>query len=473
MSFNSLLFLPFLLVIFLTYWYAFRKKTQSQNALLLVASLFFVGYNDWKALGVISIAGVVNFILVKRMNLIPEGNKKKWFFYGGVLLNIAVLSYFKYLGELWQGITAMLNGAPSTLNTIVLPLGLSFFTFQLIAYWIDVYNEEIEPESDLLDFGVYLFYFPKLVSGPIELAQNFLPQLKSPRSFDVPLFTDGLRQFLWGFFKKTVISMHCLDFMNVLNRNENLQGADVILVGAMNILYIYSDFSGYSDMACGVSKLFGIRITNNFAFPFYSTNISEFWKKWHISLTSWVVRYVFTPLSFILRKYKKRGIAISIIASFLVVGIWHGIKLNYIVFGLLHGLFFIPLVLKGGGFNTISQGNKWFTPFQMMSVFLLVSITSLFFRPMLVSDTWTEIIQIFTPKIIHPNMEIFGSVNFRIYWILLLVAFGVEYLNRKKQHGLDIQSQPTAVRWIAYSLVILSIFFFGVFSANNFVYVQF
>ncbi len=473
MSFNSLLFLPFVLLLFLGYWYVFRTKTQRQNVLLLLASLFFIGYNDWQSLCVISLTGILNFILVKRMNLMPEGNKKKWFFYGGIAMNIGVLSYFKYLNELWQGISSMLNGAPSTLHTLALPLGLSFFTFQLLAYWIDIYNEEIEPEINLLDFGVYLFYFPKIVSGPIELAQNFLPQLKVTRSFDIPLFTDGLRQFLWGYFKKTVVSMHCLAFINVLKDSGNLSGADVILTGILNIIYIYSDFSGYSDMACGISKLFGIRITNNFAFPFYSASISEFWKKWHISLTTWVVRYVFSPLSFILRKYKKWGIAVSIIISFLVVGIWHGLKMNYFIFGLLHGLFFIPLILKGGGFNSINQSKVFWRPFQMVALFLLISTTSLFFREMGVADTFYQITSIFSESILLPNTEIFKGFSYLMYWFLIFFLFAAEYFNKNRRHGFDIGNFPTLIRWTAYSILILFIFFFGEYSSNNFIYVQF
>jgi alginate O-acetyltransferase complex protein AlgI len=473
MSFNSLLFLPFILILFWMYWYLFRSKTQKQNALLLIASVIFIGYNDWQALCVISVTGILNYFLVQRMNAMSEGNQKKWFFYAGVALNIGVLSYFKYLEDLWHGLTMMLNGAPSTLSTLALPLGLSFFTFQLIAYWIDIYNEEIEPETNLLDFGVYLFYFPKVVSGPIELAQNFLPQMKTMRTFDVPLFTDGLRQFLWGFFKKTVVSMHCLAFFNLLKGSESLSGADVVLTGILNILYIYADFSGYSDMACGVSKLFGIRITNNFAFPFYSTTISEFWKKWHISLTSWVVKYVFTPLSFILRKSKKWGIAISIIASFLVVGIWHGLKMNYIIFGVLHGLFFIPLILKGGGFNSTNQSKTIWRPLQMVGLFLLVSITSLFFRQIEVAESWNQVLSIFSPTVLHPNSEIFGGFTYQVYWVLIFVMLTVEYLHRNKEHGLDIRYLPTYLRWGAYYFVILAIFFFGVYSSNSFVYVQF
>lgn len=441
--------------------------------LLLIASALFIGYNDWQALCVISVTGILNYFLVQRMNAMPEGNPKKWFFYAGVALNIGVLGYFKYLEELWNGISLMMNGAPSTLHTIALPLGLSFFTFQLLAYWIDVYNEEITPETNLLDFGIYLLYFPKIVSGPIELAQNFLPQMKTMRSFDIPLFIDGLRQFLWGFFKKAVVSMHCLAFLNILNGSENLSGADVLLTGILNILYIYADFSGYSDMACGISKLFGIRIVNNFAFPFYSTSISEFWKKWHISLTSWVVKYVFTPLSFILRKSKKLGISLSIIASFLVVGIWHGLKMNYIVFGLLHGLFFIPLILKGGSINSINQKKSMWQPFQMVGLFLLISITSLFFRQIDVSESWNQILGIFSPAIFHPNMEILSGFTYLVYWALIFMMLTVEYFHRSKQHGLEVGNLPTYLRWSAYFFIILSIFFFGEYSSNSFVYVQF
>jgi D-alanyl-lipoteichoic acid acyltransferase DltB (MBOAT superfamily) len=473
MSFNSFIFLPFVFLVFILYWYVGGKNRAYQNLILLLSSIFFLAYNDFKSVQVVILSGLVNFVLVKRLARLEEGRLRSLFFYAGVALNIIVLGYFKYLNDIWTGLISMFSGLPSDIGTIMLPLGLSFFTFQLISYWIDVHNEEIEPEDSLLDFGVYLLYFPKMVSGPIELVQNFIPQLKKNKSFDTVLMTDGLRQFLWGLFKKSVVSVSCLQFYNMLYSNGGIGGFDVCLAGVLFITYIYADFSGYSDMACGISKLFGIRITNNFAFPFFSSSISEFWQKWHISLTSWIVRYVFTPMSFMLRKRGKWGVMISIIVSFLIVGIWHGASWGYLLFGFLHGLYFVPLVLKGGSFQSKSKATSWKRLTNTLMTIMLVALTSLFFRTVSLNQTFLELGRMFSFLSFDVNRAIFQGATFKVYWVLIVASFVIEYWNRNQEHGLEVSRLSAAGRWAVYGFMILSIFFFGNFPTNNFVYVQF
>jgi D-alanyl-lipoteichoic acid acyltransferase DltB (MBOAT superfamily) len=409
------------------------------------------------------------------MVTLKEGNKKKYFFYAGCALNILVLGYYKYFTTIYDGITHLFAGGNyDTLHDILIPIGLSFYTFQLIAYWIDSYNENIEPEKDLIAFGVYIFYFPKMVSGPIELSQNFLPQVHHQRVPDVDLIIDGLRQFLWGFFKKSVVSMHVLTFYNLLfQKGLAPSSLDVILGSMLYIVYVYTDFSGYSDMACGISKTFGIRLTNNFANPFFATNISDFWKRWHISLTNWILTYVFTPLSFIFRKSGKAGIVISIMISFLLVGIWHGLTLNFIVFGLMNGLFFIPMVLKGGsiqGEQNIGGVKGWA---RVSGTFLLVSLTSLLTREIPINESFQQIFSILTSKSFKPNLEVFHGLTYLLYWGLIVLCFVVEYSHKNKEHGLSIAHYSARYRWSAYTILLLLIFFFGSYNSKNFVYVQF
>jgi D-alanyl-lipoteichoic acid acyltransferase DltB (MBOAT superfamily) len=451
----------------------FKKNSRSQNILLLLASLFFIGYCDVKSMLIIAGTGVVNYALLHRMGALEEGRNKTALYYFGIAWNIGVLACFKYLSDLWLGIEHLLNFHAIDLSFIALPLGLSFFTFQLIAYWIDVYNESVEPEKDVIQFSLYLFYFPKLVSGPIELAQRFMPQISTARAFNYALLADGLRQFLWGFFKKTVVSIHCLAFYKTFMPDAAAQGGNVLLGSFFYIAYIYSDFSGYSDMACGLSKLFGIRITNNFAFPFYSSNISEFWKKWHISLTTWVVTYVFTPLSFLLRKKKKWGITLAIVTSFLIVGLWHGARWNYMVFGLLHGLYFLPIVLKGGNLNTVSSANKLMRPLLMLGMFVLIAITSLFFREEPVVQSVQQIGSIFSSSLLHMNAEAFVGLTNKVHLLLIGFLFVFEYLNRTQEHGLQIEQRAWWMRWSMYFVVMAMVFFYSEFPSNGFVYVQF
>lgn len=471
-SLNSFLFLPFLVLVFSIYWLV-RKSSISQNIVLFGASLAFIGYNDLQALAVITAMGIANYYFAYQLNKTQEGTLKKTLFYSFVVIDILALSYFKYLNDLWLVLSNYSLIGICDFTTILLPLGMSFFTFQMIGYLIDVYNEEVSLEKNWLHYGVWIFYFPKMVSGPIESKQAFTPQLNAPRPFDTALITDGLRQILWGFFKKTVVSSGLVQFYGIIYNHESMTGADVVLTAIINISQIYFDFSGYSDMACGVSKLFGIRITNNFAFPFFSTSVSEFWKKWHISLTSWIVKYIFTPLSFLFRKYGKIGLFIAILISFLIIGIWHGASANYIIFGALHGLYFIPQIVKGGGFFASAEKRNLWTPLKMIAVFMVVAITSLFFRNVTPQLTLIEMQKIFTPSILHINTEVFHGLTYKSYWLLLIAAFTVEFINKKQTHGLDIAHFKTSIRWSFYLAILFAIFFFGIFQSSSFVYVQF
>jgi D-alanyl-lipoteichoic acid acyltransferase DltB (MBOAT superfamily) len=249
----------------------------------------------------------------------------------------------------------------------------------------------------------------------------------------------------------------------------------MLLAAAMNTIYVYADFSGYSDMACGISKGLGIRITNNFAFPFFATNISEFWKRWHISLTTWIMTYVYTPISFILRRQKKMGTFIAIFSAFIIVGIWHGLKSGFFVYGCLQALFFLPLVLKGGNMNSAAGSNASTiaTFVRMAALFLLVCVTALFVREIPASQSLKEITLLITRATQTPDLSGVLGVTNAICWALIATCFGIEWLNRKQDHGLNIQRLSAPVRWSFYIFVILSIFFFSEFPGGGFIYAQF
>lgn len=474
MTFTSLLFAPFIALVALIYWKLCSKSARAQNTLLLLASLGFILYNDVTSAIVITLSGWINFMLVPRMAAMEEGASKKYFFYAGCLFNIGILAYYKYLGDLlegWKGWSLF----PDAKDSIYLPLGLSFFTFQLISYWIDVYNEETDPEDQLFDFAIYLFYFPKLVSGPIERTTAFLPQLKKLRTFSVDLMTDGMRQFLWGFFKKMVVSVHCFAFyQEFIKAGNQSTGANILLASIMHMLYIYADFSGYSDMACGISKGFGIRITNNFAFPFFATNISDFWKRWHISLTSWIMKYVYTPITFLLRKYGRVSVGVAVLLAFVTVGVWHGLKSGYVVFGTLHALFFLPLILRGGNLNQRGDTQRGGLQFaKMAALFVLLCVTGLFFRSETAMETWSQIRCMISTSMLRPNLEgVLGLTNL-LFWSMIAVMLMVEWINQKQEHGLDVKRFSTGIRWTAYFAVMLFIFFFSEFTGSGFIYAHF
>ncbi len=483
MLFNSFEFALFLPIVFLLYWFVFKKNAITQNILLLLASIVFYCMADWKFISLLAISGFVNFYLAKLISKNEEGKIRSLFFYSGIGFNIGLLLYFKYFNFFVQSFVTLLNYGGANVNFtpihILLPLGISFFTFQMIGYLIDVKNEEIEPTRDVLSFFTYLAYFPKILSGPIERVQRFLPQIQKKREFDYNLTIDGLRQILWGLFKKMVIADNCTPLVNtIFNNYQNLTGSTLLMGSIFFIISVYADFSGYSDMACGISKLFGIRITNNFAFPFYSTNISDFWKKWHISLTSWMLDYVFTPMSFILRKYKKFGLIVSIFITFLIIGLWHGGNWTFIVFGALQGLCFIPIIIKGSiNKSRITSAGKLIPSFAdtagMVGLFLLVSVTFIILRAENIGQAVSYISIILSPSLF--SVPGFIDRNSGITALVFIGVMGlVEWLGRDQEHALarlDLKWKRP-IRYTLYYGLIIMIFWYGV-KFQQFIYFQF
>lgn len=488
MVFNSFEFALFLPIIFLLYWLVFQNSFKSQNTLLLLSSIVFYLATDWKFIFLLATSGIINFYLAKLIASKQEGRIKKAIFYSGIAFNVGILLYFKYFNFFVQSFIELFdfvfskNVGFSPLH-ILLPLGISFFTFQLIGYLIDVNNGEVKPTNDLLSYFTYLFYFPKILSGPIERIQNFLPQIQKKREFNYTTTIDGFRQFLWGLFKKVVIADNLTVLVDsTFNNYQSLPGSVLFIGAIVYLISLYADFSGFIDMACGVSKLFNIKITNNFAYPFFSTNIADFWRKWHISLTTWMMDYVFIPLNFLLRKYKKFGLIISIVATFLLVGLWHGANWTFIVFGLLHGLYFIPLIIKGSMYkrNFVST-NKILPSFKefagMFQLFLLVAVTTVFFRSENISEAFSYFGNIFTTSFFTiPYSSYFAGAGQPLYILLILIVFFfvLEWFGRQGEYALDnlVIKWNRPVRWSFYYLLIMII---AVFSGTQkqFIYFQF
>nr|WP_247672568.1 MBOAT family O-acyltransferase [Aquimarina sp. MMG016] len=346
-----------------------------------------------------------------------------------------------------------------------------------MGYLIDVYNEEIEPSKDILEFSVFVTFFPKILSGPIERAASFIPQTQIKRTLTYEVFVDGLRQILWGLFAKVVIAENCAAIANpIFNTYEDQSGSTLLLGTFFYAIQLYADFSGYSNMAIGVSKLFGIQLMRNFSTPFFSTNIADFWRKWHISLTTWMMDYVFTPLSFTLRRHQKRGLMIAIVATFVLVGFWHGANWTFVVYGLLHGIYFIPLVYSGK-MNTseIVAKGKWFPSIKEIIkiglLFFLIMLTDVFFRAPSVTEAFAYLIKIFSSSIIDFPSVLTGTATLTT---LILTAFFIiiEWINREKKHDFEISNYHVLLRWSSYIFIFLLLIFFGR-SAETFIYFQF
>jgi D-alanyl-lipoteichoic acid acyltransferase DltB (MBOAT superfamily) len=485
MPLYSLEFIIFLSVVFASYWFFFKKSATRQNLLLTFSSLVFYGFADWRFLSLLIFTILFNFYIAKAIfNSITT--KKRLLLYTGLFVNIAILGYFKYFNFFFENFIKFFAVADQHSNhsslQIILPLGISFFTFQAIGYIVDVYNEDIKPCNSLLTFATFITYFPKMVAGPIERAEAFIHQTTKKRTFSYEMATDGLRQILWGLFVKLVISNNCAAIASPIFDNYLHLPASTLFIGAFFYVFqVYGDFSGYSNIAIGISKLFGIRLMRNFAAPFFSTNIRDYWKKWHISLSSWMMHYVFFPISFLLRKYHKTGLIFSIIITFLIIGLWHGANWTFIVFGMLHGLYFIPIILKGNINETDSAKNNLplisvKTIFKMTALFFLIMLTLIFFGSVSVYQALHYLSRLFSPTLfsmpVYPELITVARIGLSLFFIVVLLS--VEWAQKNKDHEMQINNiyHPSFRMGIYYTIVI-AIFLFGSIDHINFLYSQF
>jgi D-alanyl-lipoteichoic acid acyltransferase DltB (MBOAT superfamily) len=348
MLFNSFTFFVFLPIVFALYWFVLRIKLKAQNALILVASYVFYAWWDWRFLSLILFSTLLDFYLGKALGKSNSKKRSKSLLWTSLLVNLGFLGVFKYFNffidswvEAWGGLGVDLE--VSTLS-IILPVGISFYTFQTLSYTIDVYRKELQPTHSLLNFAAYVAFFPQLVAGPIERATRLLPQFSQARTFSYKVAKSGVYLIIWGLFKKVVIADNCAFFVNqIFNNPDNFSSAELGLGAVLFAFQIYGDFSGYSDIAIGTARLFGFQLMTNFAFPYFSRDIAEFWRRWHISLSTWFRDYLYIPLggSRVRRSLQVRNVLII----FLVSGFWHGANWTFIIWGALHALFFLPLLI--------------------------------------------------------------------------------------------------------------------------------
>ncbi|WP_445381941.1 MBOAT family O-acyltransferase [Robiginitalea sp. IMCC43444] len=404
----------------------------------------------------------------------------KYWLYFGQLFNIGLLLYFKYVNFFIENINNLLVeiGFDQSLQSLslIVPLGISFFTFQNIGYLIDVYNEECEPSKNWLEFSIYVIYFPKILSGPIERSYHFLPQLSQNRNFDPILFADGLRQILWGLFAKVVIAENCAFLANPIFNNPAGSNSIELFSGAFfYAIQLYADFAGYSNMAIGISKLLGIQLSKNFSTPYFKTNIADFWRSWHMTLTNWMMDYIFTPLSFTLRKRKKYGLIISIITTFILVGFWHGANWTFIVYGFLHGVYFLPLVLSKDKLSSVKSKTNTKTGIlyylKMFALFILVMLTAVIFNSRSLDHALIFYGELFKSVSLDNLMYLFQP-NTLLTIGLIGFFLMIEWVNKKHLHDFEISRWSTLIRWCFYILIFCTILLFGR-SSNSFIYFQF
>jgi alginate O-acetyltransferase complex protein AlgI len=480
MLFDSIDFALFLPIVFILYWFVANKNLKLQNFLLIIVSYIFYGWWDWRFLSLIIFSTIVDYIVGHLLFDENNNSKRKILLWTSIMTNIGLLGFFKYCNFFIDNFTSAfsffgMDISGSSLH-IILPVGISFYTFQTLSYTIDVYRKNIKPKKDFIAFSAYVSFFPQLVAGPIERATNLLPQFHKNRNFEYSKAVDGTKQILWGFFKKIVIANNCALLANELfNHTSEYQGISLILGALFFTFQIYSDFSGYSDIAIGTSRLFGFNLMQNFAFPYFSRDIAEFWRRWHISLSTWFRDYLYIPLG------GSRGGILSKIRNtfiiFIVSGFWHGANWTFIIWGALNAFYFLPLLLTNKNRNhidTVAKGKliPSFREFRLMLfTFSLTVFAWIFFRAENLDHAFQYIFNILKDP---------GSIfTFSIYWnykkcILLIGAFIiVEWLGRQNKYAIEYIPISRFYKWFIYMVIIFSILLLGEFDKNQFIYFQF
>jgi alginate O-acetyltransferase complex protein AlgI len=480
MLFNSLSFALFLPVVFLLHWLA-GDRVRRQNVVLLAASYFFYGCWDPRFLLLLLFSTALDFYTGSRIAAAQTPTARKNWLWLSIVINLGFLAVFKYYDFFTQSLLdalAPLGYRPAvwTLN-IILPVGISFYTFHGLSYVIDIYHKRVEPEGNFVDYALFVSFFPLLVAGPIERATHLLPQLKTARRFNGHGAADGLRQILWGLFKKMVIADNCARYADQVFDNPGWHDGGNHGLGVLFFaIQIYCDFSGYSDIAIGTARLFGIDLLRNFAYPYFSRDIAEFWRRWHISLSSWFRDYVYIPLGGSRGSTAMRLRNTAII--FLLSGLWHGANWTFVAWGALHAVFFMPLLLRGKNrvhHETVAMDRALPTgreALQMASTFLLVLIAWVFFR----SPTMYYALDFLRKMVANPH---FGWHKFYqgayVMLSMSVLFFGVEWIGRRHPYaiaGLGMRC-PAAVRWTVYALLIFLIGMFMNTGASPFLYFQF
>ncbi|MEO6176129.1 MAG: MBOAT family O-acyltransferase [Flavobacterium circumlabens] len=477
MFFNSLAFAVFLPIVFFLYWFVFNKTKSTQNALLIVASYYFYSCWDWRFLFLLVFSTFLDYYTGIQIEKGKSEKSRKFWFWLSIIINLGFLAIFKYYNFFAASFSELLGSAgikasPILLN-VILPVGISFYTFHGLSYVIDIYYKRIKAEYNFVDYSLFVSYFPLLVAGPIERATHLLPQVKVKREFSFQLAKEGIYQIIWGLVKKVVIADTCATYANAIFDHYTSVNSFSLILGAIYFAFqIYGDFSGYSDIALGVSKLFGLDLLRNFNYPYFSRDIAEFWRRWHISLSSWFRDYLYIPLG-----GSKGGLWMKIRNTFIIFvvsGFWHGANWTYVVWGFINAVYFLPLLLSNSNRNNMDAIQLRFNfdsvkvVLSILYTFFLTCIAWVFFRAKSITDAVLYLKRIITNR--DFSFQYLDNERYSYELLLMIGLFVlVEWNNRNKIEPLSGKRSM-----LRMALAIAAILAFGTYSDyKEFIYFQF
>ena len=481
MLFHTSTFLVFFLVVFALHWWLVKPFAKWQNVILLLSSYFFYGCWDWRFLGLLLFSTLLDFYTgIRIQKSVEQSNRKRWLWIS-VSVNVGLLGVFKYYDFFALSFAQAADAIGWHVDVVtlqwILPVGISFYTFHGLSYVLDIYHRRIAADRNLIDYALFVSYFPLLVAGPIERATHLLPQLKKTRNLNLAQVVEGLRIFLWGLVKKVLIADNCALIADAIFANPEPWNAPTLWLGvAMFAVQLYGDFSGYSDMAQGVSRMFGLELIRNFNYPYFATSIAEYWRRWHLSLTGWFRDYIYFPLGG--NRGGKWQQTRNIFTIFLLSGFWHGANWNYVGWGLLNACYFIPGILRGKNavwyekYLTQTWSGKAFEILLIAGTFILILLSLVVFRNTGLSNL-----------ALYFNNLIFGDwiwtipptlIGFRKTMVLVIAFFAVEWISRHREHPLQNLHEyfGRPIRWaIYYAILLLLAWFAG--HQQQFIYFQF
>lgn len=478
MLFNSFEFLIFLPVVFLLYWFVFNKHLKWQNALVLFASYFFYGWWSWKFMGLLMVSTVLDY-LYGFWVASPNRKKAKLFLWLSIINNLGILCIFKYYNFFAVQLQSLLDVFGLHVNPILLnvalPIGISFYTFHGMSYVFDIYRGDQKPVRNFVDYAVFVSFFPLLVAGPIERANHLLPQVQRRRVFDYNQAVEGCRLILWGMFKKVVIADSLAVTVDEIFKNYTSHSGATLILGAIAFSFqIYGDFSGYSDIALGTAKLFGFELLSNFKFPYFSRDVAEFWRRWHISLSSWFRDYLYIPLGG--SKNGRYKAVRNTFIIFLVSGFWHGASWNFISWGFIHACGFLPLLLLNRNRRHLSEvvafdrklpnlSELW----QMLRTFVFVTVAWIFFRADGMSNALGYIQHMMSSIAKQPSQFLVLPEGKSIFIYIAPLIIGDWYLRRDER---KLKTMNSVVMFFVYMLL-AALIVYNFSTDSNFIYFQF